>query len=431
MGESSNGGVTVQSARVHDHAHSARPRSLDSAAQRLCVPHAWRSSRSSALWAGKPFISPARSRAGADATKSTWTAGISIARRRLGGLLEGVPVLAEIELMGESPIASSRSSNVCGPHILHAHSPVLNAIPALRVGRRLGIPVVYEVRALWEDAAVDHGTAREGGLRYRAHAGASRRWALKRADAVTTICEGLRGDIVARGIPAEKVTVIPNAVDIDEFYRGRRARCSSCSAQLGLDGALVLGFVGSFYAYEGLHLLLRALPAILARSAKRRACCWSAAAARKRRSRRLSGDSASRTGRVRRTRAARRGAALLRSDRRAGLPASVDAPDRTGHAFEAAGSDGAGPPARRLRRRRAPRADTRRRDGHAVQGRRPGGARRDGARIAASRHRWPSCAQGGRGTSSRTSATGRTSSRATAACTRHWSGRARFECQGT
>ena len=54
------------------------------------------------------------------------------------------------------------------PHLLHAHSPVLNALAALPVGRELGIPVVYEVRAFWEDAAVDHGTTREGSLRYRA-----------------------------------------------------------------------------------------------------------------------------------------------------------------------------------------------------------------------------------------------------------------------
>ncbi len=40
-------------------------------------------------------------------------------------------------------------------------------IPALSVGRRFGLPVVYEVRALWEDAAVDHGTTSEGGWRYR------------------------------------------------------------------------------------------------------------------------------------------------------------------------------------------------------------------------------------------------------------------------
>ncbi|HNO62785.1 MAG TPA: glycosyltransferase, partial [Thauera aminoaromatica] len=53
------------------------------------------------------------------------------------------------------------------PDILHAHSPVLNAIPAIRAGRKLRIPVVYEIRAFWEDAAVDHGTTTEGSLRYR------------------------------------------------------------------------------------------------------------------------------------------------------------------------------------------------------------------------------------------------------------------------
>ena len=102
------------------------------------------------------------------------------------------------------------------PDILHAHSPVLNAIPAIRAGKRLGIPVVYEIRAFWEDAAVDHGTTTEGSLRYRATKGLET-WAIKRADHVFTICEGLRADIVGRGIPAAKVTVIPNAVDIETF----------------------------------------------------------------------------------------------------------------------------------------------------------------------------------------------------------------------
>jgi PEP-CTERM/exosortase A-associated glycosyltransferase len=150
------------------------------------------------------------------------------------------------------------------PDILHAHSPVLNALPALRVGGRLGIPVVYEVRAFWEDAAADHGTAREGGLRYRlSHAVET--FALRRADAVTTICEGLRTDIVARGIPANRVTVIPNAVDIEQFALGG-APDAELRRGLGLDGCRVLGFIGSFYAYEGLDLLLRALPEIVERA---------------------------------------------------------------------------------------------------------------------------------------------------------------------
>ena len=147
------------------------------------------------------------------------------------------------------------------PDILHAHSPVLNAIPAIRAGRKLRIPVVYEIRAFWEDAAVDHGTTTEGSLRYRATK-ALETWAIKRADHVFTICEGLRADIVGRGIPATKVTVIPNAVDIESFQLSGDAD-PVLRAELGLAGTTVVGFVGSFYAYEGLDLLLEAFPALL------------------------------------------------------------------------------------------------------------------------------------------------------------------------
>lgn len=149
------------------------------------------------------------------------------------------------------------------PDIIHAHSPVLNAAPALRVGRQLGLPVVYEVRAFWEDAAVDHGSTHEGSLRYRLTRAFETR-ALRRADHVFTICEGLRADIAARGIAASRITVIPNAVDVDAFETGGVAD-PELRQSLGLDGAAVIGFLGSFYAYEGLDLLLAALPAVLAR----------------------------------------------------------------------------------------------------------------------------------------------------------------------
>lgn len=186
-----------------------------------------------------------------------------------GGILEGVPGLGELELMGEIAHRIEQVAKAVRPHVLHAHSPVLNAIPALRVGHRLGIPVVYELRALWEDAAVDHGTAREGGLRYRLSRGLET-WALKRADAVATICEGLRDEIIARGIPAERVTVIPNAVDIKAFSLDGTPE-PALRRQLGLEDALVLGFIGSFYAYEGLTVLLHAVQRLLARGERVRA----------------------------------------------------------------------------------------------------------------------------------------------------------------
>lgn len=149
------------------------------------------------------------------------------------------------------------------PDLIHAHSPVLNALPALWSRLSLGIPVIYEMRASWEDAAVDHGTTTEGSLRYRLSR-ALESFALRRADQITTICEGLRGDIAARGIAQDRITVIPNAVDVADFQFGLPAD-PALRTRLGLDGCTVLGFAGSFYGYEGLHLLVQAFAQLLAR----------------------------------------------------------------------------------------------------------------------------------------------------------------------
>ena len=147
------------------------------------------------------------------------------------------------------------------PDILQAHSPALNGWAALKAAKKHNIPLVYECRAFWEDAAVDHGTASEGGLRYYLTK-MLETYIFKQADAITTICEGLRADIMSRGIAAEKITVIANAVDIDQFICGVAAD-RDLRAELGLQDKIVLGFIGSFYAYEGLPLLLEALPIVL------------------------------------------------------------------------------------------------------------------------------------------------------------------------
>ncbi len=149
------------------------------------------------------------------------------------------------------------------PDLIHAHSPVLNALPSLWVGRRQRLPVVYEMRASWEDAAVDHGTTQEGSLRYRTSRSLES-LALRHADQVTTICEGLRGDIAIRGIPPERITVIPNAVDVS-LFRLDTEPDAELRRSLGLNGATVVGFAGSFYGYEGLDLLIEAARQMLPR----------------------------------------------------------------------------------------------------------------------------------------------------------------------
>jgi len=149
------------------------------------------------------------------------------------------------------------------PDLLHAHSPVLDAMAALRVGKRLGIPVLYEIRAFWEDAAVGNGTGREHSARYYLTRTLETR-AVKAADAVAVICDGLRGDLIARGVDPAKIIVSPNGVDLD-LFGDPPPRDAALAARLGLgDGDAVIGFIGSFYDYEGIDDLIAAMPALAA-----------------------------------------------------------------------------------------------------------------------------------------------------------------------
>ncbi|HEY7378235.1 MAG TPA: glycosyltransferase, partial [Steroidobacteraceae bacterium] len=121
-------------------------------------------------------------------------------------------------------------------------------------------PLLYELRSSWEDAAVSSGLTTEGSLRYRASR-ALETQVLRRADAVVVICRGLQADALARGVSADRLTVVGNAVDADSFARSPARH--SLRTELGLDGKYVLGFLGSFFQWEGLALLIEALPQIL------------------------------------------------------------------------------------------------------------------------------------------------------------------------
>ena len=194
--------------------------------------------------------------------------GASAERRQTidGWSFERTPNHGAESLLAQMRLTAGRLDQLVGdlrPDVIHAHSPVLNALPSLWIGRRRRVPVVYEMRASWEDAAVDHGSTAEGSARYR-FSRALESFALRRADQVTTICEGLRRDIIARGIPDGRVTVIPNAVDVASFRFGVPPD-ADLRRQLGLDGATVLGFAGSFYGYEGIHVLIEAARRMLPR----------------------------------------------------------------------------------------------------------------------------------------------------------------------
>jgi PEP-CTERM/exosortase A-associated glycosyltransferase len=176
-------------------------------------------------------------------------------------LLRKTPVIDQLMVIRDTAQRIEQLWSRLKPDVVHAHSPCLNGFAALRAARRHGVPFVYEMRASWEDAAVDHGSTTAGSVRYRLSR-ALETAVVRRADALVAICDGLANDIAVRGVPRERITVVRNAVNIRDFEVIEHAD-TELARGLELGMGPVFGFIGSLYGYEGIDLLIRALPEIL------------------------------------------------------------------------------------------------------------------------------------------------------------------------
>jgi PEP-CTERM/exosortase A-associated glycosyltransferase len=178
---------------------------------------------------------------------------------RTPGTPAGPPAFRELGEIEALDAAIHALAQDWRPDIIHAHSPALCGAAASRAARALGIPFVYEIRAFWEDAAVGNLSGTEGNLKYRLTRALETR-VVKQADAVFTICHGLKDDLVARGIPADRIAIMPNGVDL-ELFGEPVSRDENLARDLGLaPNAPVIGYIGSFYAYEGVDDLIAAMP---------------------------------------------------------------------------------------------------------------------------------------------------------------------------
>ena len=145
------------------------------------------------------------------------------------------------------------------PDIIHAHSPILVGLPARYIAKRRGLPFMYEVRDLWENASVDRGKFAAGSTPYRL-ARSLETWLLQRADAVVTIGETLRTELQARS--TTQVIVVPNGVDPSAFPPMEPH--AKWRHEWNPDDRQVIAYIGSFQPYEGLEILIKAMPLIAA-----------------------------------------------------------------------------------------------------------------------------------------------------------------------
>ncbi len=142
------------------------------------------------------------------------------------------------------------------PALLHASSFHVNGLATQLAAARLGVPYVYEMRGLEDLMKVSRDSSFDGSDRRRfldtvegvACAGAER---------VFVITEALKREMAARGVPEEKLVVLPNGVHTALFQP--RERDAALEASLGLRGKTVIGYAGGLVDYEGLDLLLEAV----------------------------------------------------------------------------------------------------------------------------------------------------------------------------
>lgn len=143
-----------------------------------------------------------------------------------------------------------------GADVIHAHSRHDNAQAAVVAGRRLGIPVVYEVRGFIEETWRSRGGDPRAD-EYRLFKRAETECMLA-ADAVVTLSGSMRDDIVARGVPAGRVSVIGNAVG--EGFLAAVPDPSDVRDELGFSpDDVVYGVVSTLNDYEGIDLLVAAV----------------------------------------------------------------------------------------------------------------------------------------------------------------------------
>jgi glycosyltransferase involved in cell wall biosynthesis len=145
------------------------------------------------------------------------------------------------------------------PAIIHAHSGHRGyeiAMVGLALGKHFGIPVVYEARGFFESLWTSDMAWSEHSETYRRRFETESR-CMAAADAVVTLSESMRNEIVARGIPAEKVSVVPNGVDVDVFQP--RTRSEGLVRRYGLEGAFTFGYVSNLdHPREGQETLIEA-----------------------------------------------------------------------------------------------------------------------------------------------------------------------------
>lgn len=148
------------------------------------------------------------------------------------------------------------------PSVIHAASNHLNGLVGNAVAAHFNLPSIYEVRGLWEITRISRQPSFEDSTYFEMMVKMETQ-ACREATGCLAITQGLIKEINRRLGQPRDVGYLPNGVEIERF--SPRGPDDELRAQLGFpQEAVIIGYIGSIVSYEGLDLLMEALPQVKA-----------------------------------------------------------------------------------------------------------------------------------------------------------------------
>lgn len=136
------------------------------------------------------------------------------------------------------------------------HPPLTVGVAAWVIARLRGIPLLYDVQDIWPEAAVLSGILKPG-LVVRCLSRLEL-FVYRRADHILAVTEGARQNIIAKGVPAEKVTAMPHWFDPGIFENTAAQDREKTRRQYGWEGKFVAVFAGNLGLVQGLETIVLA-----------------------------------------------------------------------------------------------------------------------------------------------------------------------------
>lgn len=148
-----------------------------------------------------------------------------------------------------------RAGNIRGDVVFATSTPLTIAIPGVYAARRRGIPMVFEVRDLWPEVPIAIGALKNPLLRFAVKA--LERFSYANSAAVIALSPGIAQGVLRCGYPAEKITIVPNAADL-ELFRRNTAQGRAFRERMGIEESKILvGYLGTLGWLNGVSYLVR------------------------------------------------------------------------------------------------------------------------------------------------------------------------------